>query len=100
MCLEQLCDGPLVVFGNLPADRVANRAPCGVQRFEVFQQPVGGSGSVHPDEDLGRRGAGDLREGVGEHGDVVSHRVRSGIPRLQEHGARDSVVFAHHAASG
>jgi hypothetical protein len=41
----------------------------------VFQQSVGGSGPVHPDEDLRGRGAGDLGEGVGEHMDVVGHRV-------------------------
>lgn len=50
--LGQPRDDRLVVIGDLPADGVADRASRGVQGFHVFQQPVGGSGPVHPDEDL------------------------------------------------
>ena len=76
-----------------------DRAERGVHRVEVFEEVVGGAGTVDANQDFPAVAGGDLVDRVGEDPDVVTDRVGSGVAFSQQHG-QDSVVFAHHAPRG
>ena len=66
----KLRDRGLVLFGDLPANRVTDRATGGVQRFEMLEQAVRGARAVHADQQLGLRGVGDLLQAGGQYAQV------------------------------
>jgi hypothetical protein len=60
----------------------------------MFEEVVGGAGTVDPDQDFPAVARRDLLDPVGEDPDVVTDRVGPGVAFSQQHGQRFGGVRA------